>query len=121
MFRLNILFAALVCACIAQAQQPVAYHDAYYSADQTNRPLIIALGADWCGPCHEMERLYTAQLRARGCYVHVNIDRDRALCQQLPRVPAIPAIIIYERPQGVWLRPRVIVGLPAIRVWLGLR
>jgi len=121
MIRYTLFLATLFCTCISNAEQPTSYSDAYRLAEAMNRPLIIALGADWCGPCHEMESLYTIQLRGRGCYVHLNIDRDRSLCQQLPQVPAIPAIVIYERQQGLWLRPRVIVGLPAIRIWLGVR
>jgi hypothetical protein len=105
----------------AKSAEYFSYADAYSTAEQTNRPLIVALGATYCQPCHEMQRLYAPYIAQRGCYIHIDVDRDPRFAQQFPATPMVPAILYYERRGGRWLAPRIIVGLPSIRLWLGVK
>jgi hypothetical protein len=119
------ILAALVGACLcvlavqANGAEPDPYAVAYEQAVCHNRPLVVLLSAPWCAACRVVERDYAARLQTRGAYVHLDIERHREIVRRMPTVPAIPAVIVYERDAAGWRSPpRVIVGSGAIRVYV---
>jgi thiol:disulfide interchange protein len=112
-----VIFSVLLIAT-AKSTEPAHQHDyasAYHEAHRTNRPLIVAVGAAWCGPCREAERLYYPRLYDSGVYVHLDLDRDTAIAKRLA-VAAVPAVIVFERDAAdkTWRETHRCTGLPAI-------
>lgn len=131
LFFIGIIVTCIVifCCSAVHAQTPDAYNRAHEQAGDDGKPLIVALGATWCGPCREVEATCKVAFQERGHYVHLDIDRYPEFVKQFPRDPKapgmIPEVIVYERRWDsqrrvyVWCRPQIYTGVPEIRVWLG--
>jgi hypothetical protein len=126
---LLVVIAIMVTVClIARAKAdgscpPLkdAYTSAYDLAIKTNQPLVIQYGATWCDPCRECERLYGAELRTCGVYLHLDVERDRKLMERHGLTPPthLPAVAIYPRKDHAWCPPRIMIGLPRIGIYIG--
>ena len=52
-----VLFVVVVLAeASAVAQGAETYAEAYRLANQTGRPMVVLVGAEWCGPCRNMKQ-----------------------------------------------------------------
>lgn len=107
-----ILTAACLCG-----QPADDYATAYYASQRTGRPLIVLVGAAWCGPCQAFRREHpelAADLRRRGEYAYADADRDRGIVQRIG-VKSIPALAImhYDQARREWTR-RIIHGAAEI-------
>ncbi|MFG0334436.1 MAG: thioredoxin domain-containing protein [Maioricimonas sp. JB049] len=96
----------LLCAT-AQAAGDVWMTDfeaARKRAEELQRPMLIHFGADWCGPCRQMERnvLHTARVREQisssVVAVMVNVDRQPKLAARFG-VTSLPTDLFIE-PDG---------------------
>ncbi|MEW4530784.1 thioredoxin family protein [Maioricimonas sp. JC845] len=99
----------LLCAT-AQAADDVWMTDfeaARKRAEELQRPMLIHFGADWCGPCRQMERnvLHTPkvkeQIRSSVVAVKVNVDRQPKLAARFG-VTSLPTDLFIE-PDGTRL------------------
>lgn len=99
----------LLCAT-AQAADDVWMTDfeaARKRAEELQRPMLIHFGADWCGPCRQMERnvLHTTkvkeQIRSSVVAVKVNVDRQPKLAARFG-VTSLPTDLFIE-PDGTRL------------------
>lgn len=81
-------------------------HAASVLAAKENKTLVVMVGATWCQPCHEAERLYGKQLREMGVFVHVDYDAHFPFVRGVLHVATIPAVIIWRREHGHWCLPR---------------
>ncbi|QDU37043.1 Thioredoxin [Maioricimonas rarisocia] len=96
----------LLCAT-AQAADDVWMTDfdaARKRAEELQRPMLIHFGADWCGPCRQMERnvLHTArvkeQISSSVVAVVVNVDKQPKLAARFG-VTSLPTDLFIE-PDG---------------------
>lgn len=96
----------LLCAT-AQAADGVWMTDfeaARKRAEELQRPMLIHFGADWCGPCRQMERnvlhtpRVTEQIRSNVVAVIVNVDRQPKLAARFG-VTSLPTDLFIE-PDG---------------------
>ena len=71
------------------------------NARRYRRPMLLVVGADWCGHCQRLKRetltdlQVTAELRRAFVAVDLNADRNRDLMQQL-RIQALPAMLVVD-------------------------
>lgn len=95
---------ALVAVCLLG---PVPYAQAYKEYEE-GRPLMVMVGASWCGPCQSMK----AELNRLGePYVYVDYDRDRKLASKVMVGGAVPQVAIYWYDEGT----------PKAQRWTGVR
>lgn len=60
-------------------------------------PVVVDFQADWCGPCKQMAPEFEAlarELQGQAKFVKVDIDRCRALAQQL-RIQSVPTTMVF--------------------------
>lgn len=78
-------------------------------AKKTGKPMLIDFVADWCKPCHEMERTFWPQpqvLELAKKFVAVSLDFDRRGPEiSRYRVGSIPAVVVTD-PWGNLLSSR---------------
>lgn len=71
-------------------------------AEQTGRPLLIDLYADWCGPCHTLEEEYfphesVQPILSNFVLLRVNVDVEpgQSMAREY-RANAIPTVVVAE-------------------------
>jgi thioredoxin-like negative regulator of GroEL len=91
------------------------YATAHRVQQQTGRPMVVVVGAEWCPACRDMKRLTLPLLERRGlfrdvCVAEVDADREPGLARKLMSGGTIPQTIVFGRtPAGAWRRT-VLVG-----------
>ena len=97
----------------AEAEAEESYAEAHRITVKTGKPLVVMVGADWCGPCQNMRRSILPRVREHGlfrkiAFAHVNVDRDRELAAQLTGGGAVPQLVMYRKTKDCWSRRKMI-------------
>ena len=79
------------------------YDEAIEQAAKRDRPILVILGAEWCGPCKQLEKDMALPIAAsifkQWIAVKVDIDEEPALAKewQVNAVPAFSAGAVFPR------------------------
>jgi thioredoxin-like negative regulator of GroEL len=90
------------------------YDQAYRTTNETGRPLVVLVGADWCQGCQVMKQSVIPQLERRGslssvAFATVNTDQQEKLAHSLMRGGSIPQLIMYVKTDdGGWQRKQMV-------------
>jgi len=89
------------------------YAEAYRATEETRRPLVVMIGAEWCAACQVMERTVLPQVRERGVlgkvgFAIVNLDRERELSDQVTNRGPIPQLLLFRKAEDGWKLRRLI-------------
>jgi len=107
-----MLLPPLLAAAVLGVTPQGEYAAARDAAIRSGRPLLVLVGATWCGPCQKAKAFGPA-LRLRGVVVALDIDRDAEAAAY--HVKSVPALIVHERTAaGGWKPPKCYIGLDAI-------
>lgn len=90
-----------------------SYDQAYQVTQETGKPLVILVGADWCPGCQTMRNTVMPQVASRGdlknvSFAHVNTDRDGTLARQLMSGNLIPQLVMYTKTESGWKIDRLV-------------
>ena len=107
---LAIVFQASIVATGADG-----YADARNLTTKTGKPMVVMVGANWCGPCQQMKKNIIPKVRRNGLlkkvvFAFVNLDRQRVLGQKLIGGGPIPQLIMFRRTRDGWRRRRLVGG-----------
>jgi thiol:disulfide interchange protein len=88
------------------------YRDAYSEAQDSKRPLMIVIGADWCQACKELKDSTIPQMQKVGkldgvVLTYVDLDQDPDLARQLLNGPSIPQVILFSKTNSGWNRKQL--------------
>jgi len=94
------------------------YTEAHKVAMETNRPMVVMVGADWCPACERMKEEVLPQVREHGllrkvAFAIVNLDREKELGDQLVRGGPIPQMLLFRRTSDGW-RVRRLIGSQSV-------
>ncbi|MCC6123896.1 MAG: thioredoxin family protein [Pirellulales bacterium] len=99
-----------------EAEAEETYAKAHRVTVKTGKPLVVMVGADWCGPCQTMRRAILPRVREHGLFrkitfAHVNVDRDKELANQLTGGgAAVPQLVMFRKTKNGWARRKMIGG-----------
>ena len=104
---LNILLQA---AAVTAGGQD--YATAYKQANETGRPLVVLVGAEWCPGCRQMKHTAIPELERKGGlskvnFAYVNTDEQSALAGKLMKGNSIPQLIMYRKTETGWKRQQL--------------
>ncbi len=105
---LNILLS--VAALSAGTQD---YAAAFKQTEETGKPLVVLVGADWCPGCRTMKNSTLPQVERKGllskvAFAHVNTDRDGSLAGKLMKGGSIPQLVMFQKKaDGSWSRKQL--------------
>jgi thioredoxin-like negative regulator of GroEL len=73
------------------------YRNAVEMHEKTRAPLLVFVGAGWCGPCQEMKTNVIPHVDMKDViYCYFDYDSDPALAQQITKSRSIPGITVYH-------------------------
>ncbi len=104
---LNILLQAA--ALTAGGQD---YATAYKETQESGRPLVVLVGADWCPGCRQMKNATMPELERTGglsnvTVAYVNTDHEGSLAGKLMKGSSIPQLIVYHKTDAGWKRQQL--------------
>jgi len=107
--------AAIVQLAVLAAGADETYAEAHRATNETGRPMVVMVTADWCFACQQMKNEVIPQCRQRGllrrvAFAVVNLDRERELGTQLTNGGPIPQLLMYRRTAQGWRMNRLIGG-----------
>lgn len=90
------------------------YADAHRVHQDTGRPMVLLVGAEWCPACVQMKNSVLPRVARRGllrkvAFAHVNADRDNRVAQSVMQGGTIPQLIMYRKTASGW-RKHMLVG-----------
>ena len=86
------------------------YATAYQTAiNDSSRPLVVLVGADWCPACQAMKTSVLPQVQQQGglnnvAFATVNVDRDSAIAKGLMEGGSIPQLVMFVKTDKGWSR-----------------
>lgn len=103
----NLVFQTLI---LATGAQP--YPEAYKNVEQTGRPLLVLVGADWCPACQTMKQSTMAKMEKTGRLKRVefsilNTDQESTLSRRVMQGSSIPQLVLYEKTGSGWRRTQI--------------
>ncbi|SRR6056297_677590 len=107
----SLLLAAVLASVVSE--QPASHQDyaqAYRSAQQEGKPLVVVVGAEWCPACVNLKSQTLASMQQTGQFEDVSVaivdqDAEPELAAQLKRGKMIPQIIVFSQTRaGNWKR-----------------
>jgi len=110
----NLTLAALLSAMTVGAGAD-RYDDAYHRSAETGQPIVVMVGAQWCGACRQMKQNTLPAVRSHGVlsevsFAMVDLDEQGDLARQMIGSGPIPQLVMYRRTSQGWLR-RKLVGV----------
>jgi thioredoxin-like negative regulator of GroEL len=92
---------------LALATAHGGYATAYRRAEEGGMPLVILIGADWCGACNAMQATMgkvDPKLREQIAYTYVDADTDAKLARSLSGDGPLPQLIAFWQTKNGWVR-----------------
>lgn len=111
MSTLALAFALSLSAMTAGDQQ--TYAEAYKIAiNDSSRPLVVLVGADWCPACQAMKTSVLPQVEQQGGLNHVafamvNVDRENTIAKSLMEGGSIPQLVMFVKTDKGWSRQQL--------------
>ena len=89
-----------------------SYNEAYRTTEDTGRPLVVMVGAEWCPGCVQMKHSVMPVVERNGglknvAYAYVNTDQQGPLAQKLMRGGSIPQLIVFRKTADGWKRDQL--------------
>ena len=89
------------------------YHTAYHQSLESGKPLLVLVGADWCGACQVMKKRVMPQLDKEGALrdIHcteLNLSEDEELANRISKVNTIPCLILFTKSDDKWQKSELI-------------
>ena len=100
------------------AEAEESYTEAHRITLKTGKPLLVMVGADWCGPCQNMLHKILPRVREHGifrkiAFAHVNVDQEKELATQLTGGGAVPQLVLFRKSKDGWKR-RIMIGYHSV-------
>ena len=107
-----LVIALQLCIVSWNAQE---YDQAYRKSIESGKPLLVLVGADWCGACQVMKKKVLPQLQQDGIlkdiYVtEIDLGEDADLVNRFSKVKTIPCLILFTKSDQKWER-RELTGM----------
>ena len=113
-------WAMFVCLplVLAAGDEGIGYSEAHRMTVETKKPLLVLVGAQWCGPCKQLKTEVLPQLRQRAAFrkvvfTQVDVDRESELARQITGGGPVPQIVLYRNTGEGWVR-RKLVGVQSV-------
>lgn len=88
----------------------VDYKAVIAEAERTGKPVVVLVGAEWCGPCQQMKKEVIPEAKRTGVldgviFHTLDVDKDAGICRLLLRQignDGLPAFARFQKVDGNW-------------------
>ena len=108
---MNMFTLLLLCAIGTDGLNSVSYRSAYYDSALGNKPMLVVIGASWCGACNDEKNIISPAVAKEGKLTDVNvvlldidIPDEAELARQFMSGSSIPQTILFKNERGKWIR-----------------
>ena len=110
---MTTVFLTTLVQVLALGADPQDFNQACQQSQATRRPLVVLVGANWCGACQTMQKTILPQVEIIGglenvVFVYVDFDQQRQLASRLTGGGSIPQLIRFDHTQAGWTNKRLI-------------
>jgi len=111
--------ALLLSAADAAPDDVATYEAAHRATLESGKPMVVMVGADWCGPCQTMKKTILPRVREHGllrkvAFALVNQDRESKLARELTGGGPIPQLVMFRKTADGGWRRRKLVGAQSV-------
>jgi thioredoxin-like negative regulator of GroEL len=94
---------------------PFTYDYARRETDRTGKPLLVFVGAEWCGACVKMKKnvipdLKKSKLIGKVAFATVDFDENKKLSKTLTAGGPIPQTILFCKDKKGWHTHKLVGG-----------
>jgi len=109
MKTISLAIAAVLATGAAPANSAPTYAEAHAKQQETGKPLVVLIGADWCPACQTMKNSALPQVQKRGAlnkvsFAVINTDHNGKLARQMMSGGSIPQLVMYRQTAKGWKR-----------------
>ncbi len=100
------------------ATEVLSYTAAFKLAQESDKPMLVLVTADWCAPCQVLKSHTLPELKAKNAFkdfyfAQVNYDVEGLLAERLIGDRGMPQLIMYQKVDGQWSR-RYLTGQQSV-------
>jgi len=97
----------------ASSASAMNYRDAYTAAQESNRPLLVVVGAEWCSACVDLKNRTIEDMQRSGkldgvILSYVDVDKEPEIARQLLSSSSIPQVIVFAKGDTGWTRKQLV-------------
>jgi thioredoxin-like negative regulator of GroEL len=109
---IHAAMAALLQTSILAAD-PLSYQQAFEENAKTGKPLVVLVGAEWCGACRVMKSQTLPQVVGddvfkQVAFTVVDSDQQGDIARQVTGGGSIPQLVMFRREGNGWKQERLI-------------
>ena len=92
---------------------PLSYEQAYKENEQSGKPLVVLIGAEWCPACKVMKNATMPQVAKDGvfhdvAFTVVDADKQPQVAKEMLSSGGIPQLVMFHRTADGWRHERLI-------------
>ncbi|MEX1042528.1 MAG: thioredoxin family protein [Pirellulaceae bacterium] len=102
---------ALLLQVSAVGETKAQYNQAFQQAEETGKPMLVLVGANWCPGCVTMKSSVMPRLVRSGKLrdvSYIEIDADTSIGGRMMRGGSIPQLIMYRKTRDGWKRSSLV-------------
>jgi thioredoxin-like negative regulator of GroEL len=92
---------------------PLSYQQAFEENAKTGKPLVVLVGAEWCGACRVMKSQTLPQVVSddvfkQVAFTVVDSDKQGDIARQVTGGGSIPQLVMFRREGDSWKQERLV-------------
>lgn len=92
---------------------PLTYEQAYKVNEETGKPLVVLIGAEWCPACKVMKNATMPQVAKDGvlsdvAFTVVDADKDPRVAKEMMNGGSIPQLVMFHKTSDGWKHERLV-------------
>lgn len=110
---ISMAMAALLQTAVLSASPTLTYDQAFAENAKSGKPLVVLVGAEWCGACRVMKNTSLPQVSQDDVFQEVaftvvDTDKQQEIAKQVMQGGSIPQLIMFHRTSEGWQTQRLV-------------
>jgi thioredoxin-like negative regulator of GroEL len=90
-----------------------SYEEAFKEHEESGKPLLVMVGADWCPACVSMKSGTLAKMERSGklkgvAFSMLNLDRQERVARKMMNGGTVPQLILYTKTDKGWNKQQLV-------------